>query len=127
MIAAGISRDDISRLVDTFYARVREDDVIGPVFNENVESWAGHLSLLKDFWASVLLGEGSYKGNPLLAHFNLPMEERFFVRWLGLFGETAREIFPPREAETVVGKAQDIAANMRRVFGAKTASEKAQD
>jgi hemoglobin len=119
MIATSISREQISELVEAFYARVREDAVIGPVFQANVESWGAHLSLLKDFWASVLLGEGSYKGNPLLAHFNLPMEERFFERWLTLFGETARKIFPPREAEMIVGKAQGIAANMRRVFAAR--------
>ncbi|MEO6922244.1 MAG: group III truncated hemoglobin [Acidobacteriaceae bacterium] len=117
-----ISREEISQLVDTFYARVREDEVIGPVFNENVKSWPAHLSLLKDFWASILLSEGSYKGNPLVAHFNLPMKERFFVRWLQLFGETAQDIFPEYEAELILGKARNIAGNMRRVFAAQNAA-----
>lgn len=111
-----LNEESVSELVDRFYARVREDDQIGPIFNNAVHSWPAHLSLLKDFWCSVLFGQGRYKGNPLLAHFRLPMEDRFFDRWLALFAETADDILTPQAAAIVVGRARQIASNMRRVF-----------
>lgn len=113
---ADLNEDSVSELVDRFYARVRQDDQIGPIFNNAVHNWDAHLSLLKDFWCTVLFAQGRYKGNPLLAHFNLPIEGRFFDRWLALFSETADEILKPDAAAVVVGRARQIATNMRRVL-----------
>ena len=110
-----LTESSIGELVDRFYARVREDDQIGPIFNNVVESWDAHLSLLKDFWCTVLFAQRRYKGNPLLAHIHLPIEDRFFDRWLGLFSEAAGEILTPHAAAIVVGRATQIATNMRRV------------
>lgn len=93
-----LTESSIGELVDRFYACVREDDQIGPIFNNTVESWDAHLSLLKDFWCTVLFAQRRYKGNPLLAHFHLPIEDRFFDRWLDLFSETAAEILTPNGA-----------------------------
>ena len=84
-----ITEMEIASLVERFYAKVRADPEIGPVFNDAVQNWDAHLALLKDFWSTVLLTTGRYKGNPLLAHFPLPIEEKYFARWLTLFSETA--------------------------------------
>ncbi|HEV2646855.1 MAG TPA: group III truncated hemoglobin [Acidobacteriaceae bacterium] len=111
-----ITESEISTLVDTFYTKVRHDPEIGPIFNAAVQSWPAHLALLKDFWSSVLLTSGRYKGNPLLAHFNLPIEPRHFTRWLTLFAETAHEVLPSAHAALVTHKANNIAANMKRVL-----------
>lgn len=111
-----LTEESVSELVDRFYAKVREDDQIGPVFNDAVQNWDAHLALLKDFWYTVLFGERRYRGNPLLAHFNLPIEDKYFDRWLGLFGETAREILTPEAAAVVVSRATAIGSNMRRVL-----------
>ena len=99
-----ITEAEIANLVDRFYAKVREDDEIGPVFNHEVQNWDAHLALLKDFWSTVLLATGRYKGNPLVAHFRLPIEERYFGRWLALFTETAREVMSPPHAAIVSAK-----------------------
>lgn len=111
-----ISEEEISTLVDRFYARVRVDPEIGPIFNSAIENWDAHLALLKDFWSTVLRTSGRYKGNPLLAHFPLPIEPRSFVRWLALFEETARETLPAPLSNQVVQRAHNIAANMQRVL-----------
>jgi hypothetical protein len=55
-------------LLDRFYARVRADAELGPVFNDAVEDWSRHLATLADFWSSVMLTSGRYKGNPMQAH-----------------------------------------------------------
>jgi hemoglobin len=61
-----ITETAIASLVERFYAKVRVDPEIGPVFNDAVRNWDAHLALLKDFWSTVLLTTGRYKGNPLL-------------------------------------------------------------
>jgi hemoglobin len=111
-----ITETEISNLVDRFYAKVRMDSQIGPIFNEAVENWPAHLELLKDFWSSVLLTTGRYKGNPLLAHFRLPIEEKHFERWLALFAETANEVMSAAHAAIVAQRAAQIAINMKRVL-----------
>ncbi len=114
-----ITETEISNLVERFYAKVRVDPDIGPVFNDAVQNWDTHLALLKDFWSTVLLTTGRYKGNPLLAHFPLPIEERYFARWLELFSETANEVMPASHAATVTRKADLIAMNMKRVLASR--------
>jgi hemoglobin len=109
-----ITEAEIATLVDKFYAKVREDQEIGPVFNHAVQNWDAHLALLKDFWSTVLLTTGRYKGNPLLAHFRLPIEARHFARWLNLFTESANEVMTPPHAALVVRKASLISVNMKR-------------
>jgi hemoglobin len=114
-----ITETEIASLVERFYAKVRVDPEIGPVFNRVVRNWDAHLALLKDFWSTVLLTTGRYKGNPLLAHFPLPIEERDFARWLKLFSETAEEVMPASRAAIVTHKADLIAMNMKRVLASR--------
>lgn len=105
-MAAPLNEESVSTLVDTFYARVREDDLIGPVFNRVVEDWPEHLAKLKDFWSSVILAAGSYKGNPMMAHLPIPeMDKEHLVRWLTLWQQTTFEIFELETAEIFLGKA----------------------
>src|SRR5690606_25995200 len=51
-VPADITDERIALLVDRFYARVRRDPWIGPVFEAAVEDWPEHLALLTDFWSS---------------------------------------------------------------------------
>src|SRR5690348_1802746 len=105
-MAAPLNEESIALLIDTFYARVREDDLIGPVFNRVVSDWPEHLAKLKDFWSTVMLGIGAYKGNPMMAHVPIPeMDKPHLVRWLTLWQQTTFEIFEPETAEIFLGKA----------------------
>src|SRR5204863_807721 len=88
-----ITETAIVSLVDRFYGKARRDPIIGPVFNAAVEDWDGHLAKLHDFWSSVMLTTGRYKGNPMAAHMKQPIEPGFFDRWLDLWRETAAEVF----------------------------------
>jgi hemoglobin len=114
-----ITETEIASIVERFYGKVRVDSEIGPVFNDAVQNWDAHLALLKDFWSTVLLTTGRYKGNPLLAHLPLPIEERYFARWLELFSETAKEVVPASQAAIIMRKADLIAMNMKRVLASR--------
>jgi hemoglobin len=99
--------------VDTFYAKVRRDPDIGPIFNAIVGDWPHHLATLKDFWSTVLLTSGRYKGDPMMTHLQLPLDHEHFERWLALFAETATEVLPPDHASTVIARSHRIAQNFK--------------
>lgn len=108
-----ISEPAIATLVHRFYGKARRDPVIGPLFEEAVEDWDEHFAKLCDFWSSVMLTTGRYKGNPMAAHLKHPIEVGFFDRWLGLWHETTSEVFPPETAEQFDLKAQRIAESLK--------------
>ena len=99
--AARLGIDDafISKLVDTFYARVRAHPRLGPIFNGEIEDWPVHLEKLKDFWASVAMNAGRYSGKPVPAHMKLDgITPEDFRTWLGLFRQTLQDIAENEEA-----------------------------
>jgi hemoglobin len=108
-----ITEPAIMALVDRFYAKARRDPLIGPVFNDAVEDWDEHLGKLRDFWSSVMLTTGRYKGNPMAAHMKLPIQPHFFERWLALWQETAGEVFEPEPAAAFREKAGRIAESLK--------------
>ena len=82
------TEEEISRMVHAFYARVRQDDVLGPIFDAHVHDWDLHLSRLVDFWSAMLRRTGRFTGAPMPKHAVLPgLSAALFERWLGLFRE----------------------------------------
>lgn len=104
-----VTEAEIARLVHTFYGRVRQDAMIGPVFEGHVADWDRHLANLCDFWSSVVLRTQRYDGRPLRPHFRLGLEPAHFDRWLDLFEATAREVLPPAALPVFVDRARRIA------------------
>lgn len=110
-----ITESEISGLVDAFYARVREDPYIGPLFNDAIGDWPHHLVKLQAFWSSVMLTTGRYKGSPMAAHIRHSgaIEPAMFDRWLALWRRTARERLAPEPAEEIIAKAERIAESLK--------------
>ncbi|MCV6546789.1 MAG: group III truncated hemoglobin [Cohaesibacter sp.] len=109
-----ITEDQINQLVDLFYQRVREDDRLGPIFDARLEGqWSVHLSKMQDFWSSVLLRTGRFKGKPLPVHMKLneSVPEDFRI-WLSIFRPTAHEIFEKEAALLVIETAERIAQSL---------------
>lgn len=116
MSSTALTEASIVRLVDAFYAKVRQDPVLGPVFEGVIgeEGWPAHLRKMYDFWSSVMLTTGRYKGNPLAVHAAVPaIDEAMFGRWLALFEETAREQFTGALADSFRQKAHRIAESLK--------------
>ena len=108
-----ITEDGIAALVEAFYARVRQDPELGPVFEAAVHDWPAHLATLSDFWSSVMLSSGRYHGRPMQAHARLPIRPEMFDRWLALWGQTAGELFAPEAAALFRSKAARIAESLK--------------
>lgn len=109
------SEEDIGRLVDAFYAKVRVDPALGPVFAHAIPGdWGPHLATMRNFWSSVMLTSGRYKGNPVAVHKRVEgMEFGLFERWLMLFDETCRELFEAPLADAFAIKAARIAESLK--------------
>lgn len=110
--ATGIDRAMIENLVRSFYARVLDEPILGPIFAAEIHDWEAHLRKMFAFWASVTLMTGDYHGRPLPAHLRLPVGGVHFDRWLALFAATAHELCPPAAAELFVEKALKIAHSL---------------
>jgi hemoglobin len=110
-----LTEAELATLVDTFYAKVRDDELLGPVFNAAVDDWPEHLEKLASFWSSVMLTSGRYKGNPMAAHIRhaQSLHPAMFDRWLALWGETAGEILSPDAATLIRVKAERIAESLK--------------
>jgi hemoglobin len=105
-----LTEDSIAKVVDTFYGRIRDDRLLGPIFAGAIGSdWGPHLDKMKRFWSSVLLASRGYKGNPMIAHLQLPRLRRdHFERWLQLWRETVTALCSDELASLFYRKAQMI-------------------
>jgi hemoglobin len=91
--ALGIDDAMISELVEAFYTRVRSHAVLGPIFASKVVNWAPHLGRMKDFWASIVIESGRFRGNPMLKHIAIQgLSPAHFQMWLGLWDEALAEV-----------------------------------
>ena len=70
----GIDEAMIERLIRSFYARAREDPILGPIFAAKIKYWEPHLQKMFAFWSSVALMSGRYHGQPMARH--LPLADR---------------------------------------------------
>ena len=112
MQRTGIDEALIERLVHGFYAKVRADTVLGPIFQARITDWEPHLAQMCAFWSSVALMTGRYHGTPMAKHLPLPVDGGHFDRWLDLFEQTADEICSPDAAAHFVERARRIAASL---------------
>jgi hemoglobin len=111
-------REDIRLLIGSFYTKVRQDELIGPIFNEVAKvDWEHHLPIMYDFWEGILFHTGGYAGNPMKVHRQLhekfPLEQIHFERWLKIFRETLDEHFEGPVTEQAKQRALSIATMIR--------------
>lgn len=105
--------DDIKLLVNSFYEKVRQDDVLKDIFEKVIQgNWDKHLEKMYSFWQTILLEERTYSGQPFMQHIKLPIERIHFVRWLELFFQTVDEHFTGHIAEEAKQRAHRIAKVM---------------
>lgn len=112
------SAEDVKRLIDSFYKKIIPDPEMGFIFTDVAKiSWDLHIPIMYSFWNSILLGEDSYKGNPMITHLELndkvKLTNEHFKRWLQLWEETIHELFIGEKAKEAIIRAKNIAAVMQ--------------
>jgi hemoglobin len=101
--------NDIVVFVDDFYGKVRQDNLIGPIFDNVIKDWGPHLEKMYAFWNAALFGVPGFRGNPFAKHAPLPVDETHFERWLSLFGETIEQHFEGPVADNARNRAELMA------------------
>ena len=110
------TREDIELLVHSFYEKIRQDELLGDIFNTHIpeNAWPEHLKKLSDFWETNLFGVPKYKGNLTEKHINVDknlnytIDSLHFGTWLLLWFETIDQWFTGVNAQ----RAKDAARKM---------------
>jgi hemoglobin len=111
-----LSEEAIRAVLDAFYAKVRADPDLGPVFAKAIPgpAWPAHMAVIQDFWSSVMLKTGRYKRNPFAIHMQVEgISPALFERWLALFGETCRDLLAAPLAEEMHDRAIRIGDSLQ--------------
>ncbi len=112
------SREDINTLIHNFYAEIREEELLGPIFNAMIKDWDQHLNLLVDFWETNLFLIKKYTGNPLAAHVktdkfhNHEINEYHFGIWLNLWFKNIDALFEGENAQLAKNRARNMSTFM---------------
>ena len=112
--AIGIDETLVSELVERFYSRVRADSLLGPIFAAHVADWPAHLAKMKDFWSSIAIESGRFRGDPMRKHIAIgSLEGRHFDHWLALFYQTLEDVTPSEEVRAFFReRAERIASSL---------------
>ena len=121
------SEEDVALLVRTFYGKVRQDALLGPIFNEIIQDWERHLDHLTIFWSSNLFFSKKYHGDPLQKHvevdrhFHGTINEMHFGVWLNLWFETIDQLFEGETAHVAKSRARNMGTFIHlKIFEART-------
>lgn len=105
-----LTLDDVKKMVDTFYGKVRENELLAPVFDERIrDRWPQHLEKMYTFWQTILLEERTYFGAPFPPHAQLPVNHAHFEQWMQLFIQTIDELFSGEKASEAKWRAGKMA------------------
>jgi len=109
------NRNDIEKLINTFYGKIKTDTKIGYFFTDVAKvNWEDHLPKMYDFWENIMFSNGNYAGNPMTKHKELnqksEMKETDFQHWNALFNATVDELFTGEKAEEIKQRAMNISA-----------------
>lgn len=109
------TRADVEKMVSTFYDKVKADELLAPQFEQVY--WPHHLSVMYNFWSSILLGDKSYNGSPMTKHINLAVTTEHFDRWIKLFTENIESHFSGPVAEEAKNRALAISSLFQHKMG----------
>lgn len=105
-----LNLDDVKLLVNSFYGKVREDEMLAGLFNNRIgDRWPEHLEKMYRFWQTVLLGEHTYYGAPFVPHAQLPVQHMHFERWMELFNSTVDALFAGEKADEAKWRGKKMA------------------
>jgi len=116
-----ITKQNINEMVLKFYTKIlNENNEVSKVFvsklgdDLNNDHWKEHIEILTNFWAMIALQEENYHGNPMMAHFDLPLTRDMFGSWLVMFFEVVDSLYEDHLGMVFKSRAQNIAGNFMR-------------
>jgi hemoglobin len=120
-----VERQQVRRFVEAFYAEVRHDELLMPIFSRVVadEQWPEHFETMTDFWMAVAFDGPAFRGNPMIKHARIrDISATHFEHWLRIFEQVAHQFWDTEIANLLVFRAQQIAPALQT--GVQRAREK---
>jgi hemoglobin len=118
-------REDILRVAECFYKKVRNDDLLALFFaHVPDEDLPKHIAAMSDFWDNFLFHSGNYSGNPIETlsklHAKYSFSEEHFGRWEKILNECVDELYAGTHAEMLKMRVSGVAGVMRvKILGRK--------
>ncbi|HIQ27329.1 MAG TPA: group III truncated hemoglobin [Sulfurovum sp.] len=113
MLASEVNRDNLSKMVRTFYKMILEDKTINPYFimalgnDLQSQEWQEHYKILEDFWLMLMTGKKVYTRDAFEPHENMAeLYRETFERWLELFNEVVHLYYTPKLAKKFYKRAE---------------------
>ena len=109
----------ISIMVETFYARLLNDDLMAPLFLEVAEvDLHSHLPTISRYWQKMLLGDTRYQNNTMAKHRSIhgkaPFKPVHFEHWLQHFLDNLDTQFHGPYTEKARKIASNVIKNMKK-------------
>jgi len=106
---ASFSHETIFKVVNSFYHKVQEDEVLKVPFS-SVKDWDRHIKKLTNFWWIKLGGKPylGYRYNPIAKHYEAGFDEHFLKHWLSLFSDTLKEHLSDQQFDVWMSMAERI-------------------
>jgi len=116
-LSSDVTIERIREMVELFYSRTQQDDLLGPIFTEHVADWGAHYERMTRFWSSATMRAGTYSGRPIEAHRFGGFTELHFDRWIQLFTKTSGDVFGQADADIFVSLAKRMASTIAMRIG----------
>jgi len=112
------NRDDLLKLVTSFYDKLLSDPSISYLFTEVAKiDLEHHLDILVDFWDMIIFHSDTYQKNAMQPHLIVnsqsPINDEHFKTWLNYFYTTLDELFEGENTELAKQRAKSIATVMQ--------------
>lgn len=105
----------LSRLIKWFYAKVRYEPELEPIFKAHVHSWPEHIRVIIDFWAGMTGGPSTYRSG-MGRHFRMKLQPAHFDMWLKVWDQNNRDLLPEREAGEMIALGHNLADDLQRMI-----------
>jgi hemoglobin len=112
---SGVTKQLIQNIVLAFYAKVRSDEELGPIFlNAIGDDWDAHIERIISFWLTATRLDRGYDGRRFMsAHLkHRSIRPQHLPRWLKLFRETLEEQCSSQQAASLMDIATRMAENI---------------
>lgn len=111
-----IAEADLGPVLETFYERLGEDDLLRPYFVHL--DMAAHIPRIEAFWATIVFGNRRYIGNAFAPHARMEgLTGRHFERWIGTLEAVLDTRFEGLATERMKSAAHRIAYSMQLRLG----------
>jgi hemoglobin len=112
-----INRQDLVMILEAFYKKAFEDDLIGHFFTTVMPlDLETHIPLIADFWEAIVFNTQGYRKNVMEVHQHInslsSIKKEHLDRWIKLFTATVDELFSGQKAELMKQRARSIATLM---------------